>query len=330
LVIPATVKVAAALLASAHEAPKSVIVATFEEPEPLAVQLVKPLVTATVGDAGTVVPDGKVTVIVWLAFRAPVELAVKPLVQVAVAAACRVEALKVTLFGLVAAQIVTFEVFAAVVSVLVLTLKVPPNRVLLAGFVIPSIVKVAAVLPASEHDPPLLASVIVTVVEEVEPVAEQLLNPLVSAIAGVAGIVKAELKTTVIESPSLTFSAPVELEVNPTVQVESAPPVCGEPPNVTLLAPVAAPMITFEGDAACVSVLVLTPKVRPLKVLLAGFVIPAIFSVAAVLPASAQVPPLLASVITATELPMIWAVAVQFVKPLVSVIAASAGIVNEG
>jgi hypothetical protein len=149
---------------------------------------------------------------------------VKPTVQVERAPPVCGEPLNVTFVGAVAVAIVAVA-FTCVVSLDVLTFSVVEPVV--EGFVTPAIVSETAVLFPAAHVPPLDASVTVTVWDEVEPVAEQLLNPLVRVIAGVAGIVKPEAKTTVIVLPAA--SAPDELVLKFTVQFESAPAVCGEP-----------------------------------------------------------------------------------------------------
>lgn len=64
-------------------------------------------------------------------------------------------------------------------------------------------------------------------------------------------------KTTVMLSP--VVSAPVALDVKPTVQVEPAPPVCGAPVNVGALVDVAALIVIgADGFAGVASVLVAT------------------------------------------------------------------------
>jgi len=100
--------------------------------------------------------------------------------------------------------------------------------------VIPAIVNVTVVFFAIAHVPPLFASAMVTVVPEVEPLAEQLLAPLVSETVGDAGTLNAELNATVIVLPAA--SAPPGfpgLVLKPTVHVDRAPPVCGEPAKLT-------------------------------------------------------------------------------------------------
>jgi len=98
--------------------------------------------------------------------------------------------------------------------------------------VIPAIVTLAAVDAASAH-PPLSTSVIVTVRVPVFPlpVAVQFVKPLGKVMAGVVGTLKPDGKTTVTVLPAV--SAPAEVDVNPTVHVEVAPAVFGEPENDT-------------------------------------------------------------------------------------------------
>jgi hypothetical protein len=126
-VIPAIATLAVVLFPSEHVPPlfASVIVTVEPEVLPVAEQFVNPLGSVTVGEAGTVKLALKTTVIVWPAETAPVELVVKPTVQVVVAPKTCEAPLNVTLLTLVAAEIVTAEPgFVAVVSTLVATLKV--------------------------------------------------------------------------------------------------------------------------------------------------------------------------------------------------------------
>ena len=74
---------------------------------------------------------------------------------------------------------------------------------------------------AAAHDAP--ASVTVTTLLDVEPVAVQLVKPALRTIAGVAGIVKLELNFTETVSPAAI--APLALAVNVSVQFAVAPPV---------------------------------------------------------------------------------------------------------
>ncbi|HEY8407902.1 MAG TPA: hypothetical protein VIK66_07990 [Gaiellaceae bacterium] len=220
------------LAAAAHEAPTSVTVAVVPEPVAVAVQLVKPLPSVTVGAAGTVKPAGKTIVIVSPTLIAPVELVVKPCVQFALAEGACVEPLKLTELTEVAAAIVTLEAgFAGTGSPLVETLNVFAASEPAAGFVRPLTVSDAAVEAGSEHDAP--TSVIVTVCALAVAVAVQLVKPEFNTIVGVAGTVKPELNATVIVLP--VESGPLALDVNPTVQSERAVPVCGDPLNVMLV-----------------------------------------------------------------------------------------------
>ena len=117
-------RVAAVLLASAHDAPAKVMVTTPPVALAVAVQLVNPLTKVTVGDAGTVKPEGKVTLMVLPVARWPLAEVVKPSVHVAVEFAVWAEPEKETAVGVVAAAITTLEAgLAAVVSCEVATLN---------------------------------------------------------------------------------------------------------------------------------------------------------------------------------------------------------------
>ena len=109
--------------------------------------------------------------------------------------------------------------------------------------------------------------------------------------------------------------------VNPTVHVERADPVCGEPLNETAVGADVAVSVTAVAFAATASALVLTVSVEPPG---DEFVTPAIVSDAAVLGGSTHVPPLFASVIVATA-PAPVAVAEQFEKPAPSTMIGVAG-----
>src|SRR5438270_402230 len=124
----------------------------------------------------------------------------------------------------------------------------------------PAMVSVADVLFARAQVPPLSARVTVTVVPEVEAVAEQVVNPLVSATAGDAGTpVNAGSKCTRSLEPAA--SAPVALELRPTVHFVVAPALCRAPVKVTGAGEVAALMTTSEdGEAAAESDVVATVK----------------------------------------------------------------------
>jgi hypothetical protein len=149
----------------------------------------------------------------------------------------------------------------------------------------------------------------------------------VSVIVGSAGIVNVPGKATVIESP--VVSAPVALAVKPTVHVERAAPVCGEPLNETAVGAVAAAIVTFAGLAGVVSWLVATENVVPVNVPAAGFLSLDRRSVADVLFPSAHVPALFASV-TVAVVPVAVAVAEQLAKPVSSVTEGVAGSVKPG
>lgn len=258
MVSPFTVSDAAVLAATEHDAPASVTVAVVPEPVAVAVQLVKPLPSVTVGTAGTVKPAGKTIVIVSPELIAPVELVVKPSVQFALADGACVEPLKLTELTEVAAAIVTLEAgFAETGSPLVETLNVLAARVPAEGFVRPLIVRDAAVEAGREQEAP--ARVIVTVWALAVAVAVQLVKPEFSTIVGVAGTVKPELRATLIVLPA--ESAPLALEVKPTVQSERAAPVWGAPPNVTLVGAVALYATSAMAYASLEFVLCVVPVV---------------------------------------------------------------------
>ena len=212
----------------------SVIVTVWPAPVAVAAQLAKPLVSSTVGVAGTAkteVAFGKTTVTVSPAWSEPADEEVKPTVQVPRARAASVVAANVTAVGVVAAAITTFApgLTAVVASTDVLTLNVVLRSEPAAGLVSPASWKVAGVLGATAQEAP--DSVTVTVCAAAAAAAVQFANAGPRVMAGVAGTVKPALKTAVIVDPAM--SVPVELVVKPTVHVERARAVCGEPVNVT-------------------------------------------------------------------------------------------------
>jgi hypothetical protein len=219
-VSPCAVSVAAVLFASAHDAPASVTVTVVPEPEPVAVQLAKPLPSAIVGVAGTVKPALNAIVIVLPAASAPLELVVKPTVQSERAPpVCGDPENETAVTGL--AITIADAGFAAPVSRLVAMLNVLAAYEPLAGLVIPLTVRLTAAEPATAHEAP--ASVTVTMLLDVEPVAVQLVKPELRTIVGVAGIVKLELNFSEIVSPAAI--APLALVVNVSVQFALEPPV---------------------------------------------------------------------------------------------------------
>ena len=117
-------RVAAVLLASAHDAPAKVMVTTPPVALAVAVQLVNPLTKVTVGDAGTLKAELNVAVMVLPAARWPLAEVVKPSVHVAVEFAVWGEPEKETAVGVVAVMVMPEEGLAAEVSPLVFTLKV--------------------------------------------------------------------------------------------------------------------------------------------------------------------------------------------------------------
>jgi hypothetical protein len=166
LVMPAIVRLVKELAATAHVPPlsASVMVTARPEPEPVAEQFAKLLMSPMAGLAGTA-PLGKVTEIVSPSLSAPLELVVKGTVQItADALAALGDAVGEPFVIAVAAETVTLPAgLAGVVSALVLTENVVFVSAAAAGFVSPTTLKVAAALFASAHVPALFASVIVTV-----------------------------------------------------------------------------------------------------------------------------------------------------------------------
>jgi hypothetical protein len=306
-----SVSVAGVPAASAHDAPDSVTVTVCAAALALAVQLTKPPVRATIGVAGTAKLELKATVTVSPVASAPVDVEVKPTVHVPRAPPVCGEPENEMADGVVAAAITTFETgLAVLVSVDVFAVKVVFVSVPAAGFVTATTFKVTAARLATVHVPPLSPSVTVTVVPLPTPLAEQFVKPLVSWIVGPAGTVKPELNVAVIVSP--VVSAPVALVVKPTVHVERAPAVCGDPVKLTAAGAVAAAITTgAAGLAALVSVPVLTLQLAAAIAPAAGFVGKAIFNAPDAELASVHVPPLLASVIV-TVVPEPLPVAEQF------------------
>jgi len=173
---------------------------------------------------------------------------------------------------------------------------------------------------ARAHEAP--ASVTVTVVPEPVPVAVQLVKPLPRTIVGVAGTVKPALNPIVIVPAA--ESAPLELVVNPTVQSERAPPVCGEPENDTAVTGLAI-TIAEAGFTAEVSRLVAMLNVLAAYEPLPGLVRPLTVRLTAAEFATAHDAP---ESVTVTMLLDVEPAGVQLVKPELSTIVGVAGIVK--
>jgi len=184
---PLMVKVALVDAVTAHPAPASVTVTVDPEVDPVAVQLVKPVPSVTVGVAGIVNPPLKTTVIVPPAASAPAELVLKVSVQSERALSVWGEPVKLTFVGAFEMRIADGG-FVATVSRLVLRLKPDAAYEPLVGLVRPLSVSDAALLAATEQDAP--ESVTVAVVPDPVAVAVQLVNPLPRVTVGAAGTVK--------------------------------------------------------------------------------------------------------------------------------------------
>jgi hypothetical protein len=118
-----------------------------------------------------------------------------------------------------------------------------------AGLVIPAIVKVPAVELASAQLAP--TRVTVTVCAVVDPVAVQLVNPLVKAIVGVAGMLKPEGNTTEMVLPTTRW--PVAEGVKPSVHVVFAWAASDPPAKATAVGEVAGPIVTPAPGLAAVT-----------------------------------------------------------------------------
>jgi hypothetical protein len=162
------------------------------------------------------------------------------------------------------------------VSLLVATEKLVFVYVAAAGFVMPAMLTTLAPPALAAHVPPLFASVIVTVATDVDPVAEQFVNPLVSAIVGVAGMPLENVlsKVTVMVSPAA--NAPVLVVVNPTAQLATIPVTWGVPVKVTPVTAPAAITTAPAGDPVAASDDVFTENEPGPYEPCAGFVIPEI------------------------------------------------------
>jgi hypothetical protein len=335
-VTPAIVSVFALLAVALHVPPLSarrIATVVLFVPVVVAVaeQLVQtPPVRPIVGVEGTWKAVLNWTVIVSPAAIAPVALGVKPTDQVSTVPGVCAGAEKVTAVTDVEAVIVTPVVGLWTRSELVAALNVlAARRPVEAGLVIPFTRTCAAVLAFRAQAPPLSARVTVTVVATVEPVAEQVVNPLTRVIEGVAGTVSVGFKTTVIVPPAASApEPPVDdgLVVNPKVQLASAFALVG-----------LAAMVTVRRRARIVTpaaglTFVASPVVRTVKLVFGyacepsastfGFVMLAIVRVAAVFAARTHDAP--ASVIV-TVLPDVVAVAVQLVNAAPSPIVGLAG-----
>lgn len=124
----------------------------------------------------------------------------------------------------------------------------------------PAIVRPATVLAGRLHDAP--ANVIVTVRVTVVAVAVQLAKPAPSVTVGVAGtLTNAEGNTTVsVLLEEAVLNAPDALVVKPTLHVDVAPAVWGDPLKVTLPGELPPEIVTLPGDAVVASVEVFTVK----------------------------------------------------------------------
>jgi hypothetical protein len=202
LVMPASVSEAAVLDATAQLPPPfaSVTNAEPDPPEAVAEQFEKPLPSVTVAGFGTVVPVGKVTVTPSPACSAPVALVVKFAVQVTRAPAASEVADAEAPVGAVAAAIVVVvlsQLMSALVFTPIVLLPVEEELTTIEA------VKETALLAATEHVPPLSASVERTSLPPGSvTVAEQLLKPLPSVTPRLPGSANPVGKPIVTVSPA--------------------------------------------------------------------------------------------------------------------------------
>jgi hypothetical protein len=250
LASPVRLRLAAVLLASAQPVPARVIVTVWPDPAAVGLQVpVKPEVNATPGVVGTTNPAGNTAVIALLpavVLSAPPALVVKPSVQRPTALAAVDRGENVTALGELWLITTGPAGDAFTLFELVCTRKVVLVMDPAAGLVMPATESVAAVLAGSVHGPPLSASVIVTVRVAVtaEPTEQLGPKPLSSVTVGEAATVKPVPNVAVmVDAP---INAPAVVEVKPTVHVDGAFALCGEPANVTAVGATAVVMTTFE------------------------------------------------------------------------------------
>jgi hypothetical protein len=137
-------------LGSEQEPPDNVTVTVVEVVAPLALQLLKPLSSDTVGEAGIVNAAGNATVIVLPPLSAPFAVVMNPTVQLTLLWFCAALAPASKEMFVAAVEIVTPAAgFTAVVSTLVLRLKAVFASDCAAGLVTSVIVSVAEVELAS-------------------------------------------------------------------------------------------------------------------------------------------------------------------------------------
>jgi len=256
--MPAIDRLAAVLTGRAHVPPlfAKVTVTTVPTVAPVAEHEVKPVTRVIVGVAGIVNAELNVTVMVFALASAPAADVVNPTAHEAAVVGFAGVPVKVTVVTPVAAM-VTFAGDTLVPSFEVRTLKPAPAYTAATGFVIPAIVTVPGVRPASAHVPPLFARVIVTTLLTVAPVALQFRKAALSVIVGVAGTVNAPSKVAVIVLPAARL--PATVGVKPTVHAATVDGAVTEPTNVTVVTAVVA-IVTFAGRTVVASLEVRTPN----------------------------------------------------------------------
>ena len=235
LPMPAMVSCAGVLAARAQVLVNEIVTVCPETVAVVGHVPVKPPVSATVaGDDGIVNAFGNTTVMVLLPpvlLKAPRVVGVKPTVHGTTEPAVSSGAVNDTPVT-TPAVITTGETGEpGTPSTLVATVKPAAGLDPAAGLVTPAIVTVAGVLPASAHDVPVRS--MVTVCPLTTPVVGHVpVKPLGSVtVAGLAGSTNPAGNVTVMVDG--LANAPAAVGVNPTVQVDATPALCGDPANVT-------------------------------------------------------------------------------------------------
>jgi hypothetical protein len=214
-----------------EQVPFSVMITVWLVVEPVIPEQapVKPETAVKAGDAGTLSPEGKTTVMVDAAVNVPLDDDVKPMVQVVAGwPATGDDGEKVTDEDFVAGAVCMITAvavgLAGVWSDDVATVKPLLARVCAEGFVSPPIWRTAAVDPVSAQVP---LSVIVTVSTDPTPaILEQLpVNPETTETEGDAGTLKGKTMVTV----DVPESAPFKEEVKPTFHGPTNPATAAVP-----------------------------------------------------------------------------------------------------
>jgi len=298
----------AAVESASEQVPLSVIVTVCPEPDG-AMPPQAPLNPATFlkdGDAGTVTPEEKTTVIVERFVNAPPVDGVKPMSHESATAAAVVVGTNVTLVSEPAprVKVTGSDGLTAAVSTEVTRVKLLGGNVCAEGFVKPP--KVNTIGVDCNVCEQLALSVIITVCVTFDPTPAILGQPPLKPETGVTitvptGTVTFEEKVTVIVD-AVVNNVPFDDDVKPMVQEVVPLPATGDDgENVTEEVLDAVMVTPASGLAVLVSDDVATVKVPATKVCAVGLVSPPILSCATVDPKSVQVP--LSVIVTVSPAP---------------------------